>query len=108
MARRCELTGKEPQFGHNVSHSNRKTNRRFDPNLQKITFYSDALRGRIALRVSTRALRTVQKHGGLDPYLLATADAKLAPEGLRLKRRVRKALTGKRPAAPAAAAAAGE
>ena len=101
MARRCELTGKEPQFGHNVSHSNRKTNRRFDPNLQKITFYSDALRGRVALRVSTRALRTVQKHGGLDPFLLAMDDAKLAPEGLRLKRRVRKALSGKPRAAVA-------
>ena len=105
MARRCELTGKEPQFGHNVSHSNRKTNRRFDPNLQKITFYSDALRGRVALRVSTRVLRTVQKYGGLDPFLLATDDAKLAPEGQRLKRRVRKALTGKPSAAAAAAVA---
>jgi large subunit ribosomal protein L28 len=105
MARRCELTGKEPQFGHNVSHSNRKTNRRFDPNLQKITFYSDALRGRVGLRVSTRVLRTVQKYGGLDAFLLATDDAKLAPEGLRLKRRVRKALTGKpSSAAPAVAA----
>jgi large subunit ribosomal protein L28 len=76
MARRCELTGKEPQFGHNVSHSNRKTNRRFDPNLQKITFYSDALRGRVGLRVSTRVLRTVQKHGGLDAFLLATDDGR--------------------------------
>ena len=96
MARRCELTGKEPQFGHNVSHSNRKTNRRFDPNLQRVTFYSDALRSRIALRVCTRVLRTVQKYGGLDPYLLGTDDAKLAPEGLRLKRRVRKVLSGGR------------
>jgi large subunit ribosomal protein L28 len=105
MARRCELTGKEPQFGHNVSHSKRRTNRRFDPNLQKITFYSDALRGRVALRVSTRVLRTVQKYGGLDAFLLGTADAKLAPEGLRLKRRIRKVLTGK-PATPSATAAA--
>jgi large subunit ribosomal protein L28 len=95
MARRCELTGKEPLFGHNVSHSNRKTNRRFDPNLQKITFHSGALRRPVALRVSTRVLRTVQKKGGLDAYLVATDDARLAPEGLRLKRRVKKALTGK-------------
>ena len=56
MAKRCQLTGKAPMFGHNVSHSNRKTNRRFDPNLQKITFYSDALRQRIPLRVTTRVL----------------------------------------------------
>jgi large subunit ribosomal protein L28 len=92
MARRCALTGKEPIFGHNVSHSNRKTNRRFDPNLQKITFYSNALRCSIPLRVSTRALRTVQKKGGLDAYLIATDDAKLAPEGLRIKHKVKRVL----------------
>ena len=101
MARRCDLTGKEPMFGHNVSHSNRKTNRRFDPNLHKVTFYSDALRRRVALRVCTRVLRTVQKYGGLDPYLLKMDEAKLAPEGQRLKRRVHKALSGKKAAATA-------
>ena len=94
MARRCELTGKEPIFGHNVSHSNRKTNRRFDPNLQKITFYSDALCCRVPLRVSTRVLRTVQKKGGLDAYLVAEDDAKLAPKGLRIKHKVKRALAG--------------
>ena len=99
MARRCQLTGKEPQFGHNVSHSNRRTNRRFDPNLQKATLYSSALRRKISLRVTTRALRTVARAGGLDAYLLRTDDAKLAPEGLRLKRQVKKALAGKPQAA---------
>ena len=92
MARRCELTGKEPQFGHNVSHSNRKTNRRFVPNLQRVTLYSDTLRRKVPLRICTRALRSVQKGGGLDAYLLATADAKLAPEGLRLKHQLKRAL----------------
>ncbi len=95
MARRCNLTGTEPQFGHNGSHSNRRTNRRFDPNLQKTTLYSSALRRKISLRVTTRALRTVSRAGGLDAYLLGTDDAKLAPEGLRLKRQVKKALAGK-------------
>jgi large subunit ribosomal protein L28 len=94
VARRCELTGTEPQFGHNVAHSNTKTNRRFEPNLQKVTLYSDTLRRKVALRVTTRALRTVQRKGGLDAYLLATADAKLAVPGLRLKNRVRKVLSG--------------
>jgi len=92
MARRCQLTGKQTLFGHNVSHSNRKTNRRFDPNLQKATLYSDALRRPVALRVLTRALRTVSRAGGLDAYLLRTDDAKLAPEGQRLKRQVKRAL----------------
>jgi len=95
MARRCDLTGKETQFGHNVAHSNVKTNRRFAPNLQKVTLHSDALRGPVRLRVSTRALRSVQHNGGLDRFLMTTADAKLAEPGLRLKRKVRKALAGK-------------
>ena len=94
MARRCELTGTETRFGRNVSHSNAKTNRRFEPNIQRATLYSDALRRKISLRVTTRALRSVQRKGGLDVYLLATADAKLAPVGLKLKRRVRKTLAG--------------
>ena len=86
--------GKGPQSGHNVSHANNKTNRRFEPNLQKSTFFSDALRRKVALRVCTRALRTVSRDGGLDRYLLKTSDAKLAPEGLRLKHQVKKALAG--------------
>ena len=94
MARRCSLTGKEVQFGHNVSHSNRKTNRRFVPNIQKVSLQSEALGRSVPLRVSTRALRTVQKKGGLDAFLLGTDDLKLPPEALRLKRKVRKALSG--------------
>ena len=103
MARRCQLTGKGPQFGHNVSHSNRKTNRRFEPNLQKATLYSDTLSCRVPMRVCTRALRSVTRSGGLDAYLLRTADANLAPEALKLKRRVKKVLAG--PAVKAAPAA---
>ena len=100
MARRCQLTGTETKFGHNVSHSNRKTSRRFDPNLQRATLFSDALRRSVGLRVTTRALRSVTKGGGIDAYLLSVDDAKLAPEGLRLKRAVKRALRGKvRPSA---------
>ena len=92
MARRCELTGKETQFGHKVSHSNRRTNRRFCPNLQKVTLHSEALHRSVQLRVSTRALRSVQHNGGLDRFLLTTADANLAEPALQLKRKVKKAL----------------
>jgi large subunit ribosomal protein L28 len=94
MARRCELTGKETQFGHNVSHSNRRTNRRFCPNLQKVTLHSNALRRSVRLRVSVRALRSVQHNGGLDRFLLTTADANLAEPALRLKRKIKKTLVG--------------
>ncbi len=95
MARRCQITGSTTRFGHNVSHSNRKTSRRFDPNLQNATLHSDALRRKVVLRVTTRALRSVTKGGGLDAFLLSVADAKLAPEGLRLKRAIKRALRGR-------------
>ena len=94
MARQCDLLGTKPQFGHNVSHSNRRTKRRFNPNLQQVTFYSDALKHDVGLRVTTRAIRTVQKHGGLDRFLGDMDAAKLGPVGQRLKRRVHKAMGG--------------
>ena len=92
MARRCALTGKETQFGHNVSHSKRRTNRRFAPNIQSVSLHSEALDRWVTLRISTRALRTVVKKGGLDSFLLSTNDAKLPEQALRLKRRIRKRL----------------
>lgn len=95
MPRRCDLTGTGVQSGHNVAHSNRKTNRRFQPNVQRVTLRSEALGRAVPLRVTTRALRTVTKHGGLDAFLIATADAKLPPDAQRLKRRVQRALSGR-------------
>ena len=100
MARRCALTGKETQFGHNVSHSKRRTNRRFAPNIQSVSLHSEALGRSVSLRICTRALRTVLKKGGLDRFLLDTDNAKLPEQALRLKRRVQKSLSG-----PAAAKA---
>jgi large subunit ribosomal protein L28 len=102
MGRSCQLTGKKPQTGHNVSHSNRKTNRRFLPNIQKVSLASAALGRDVTLKVSTRALRTVVKKGGLDQFLLQTDDHKLPEEALRLKRRIKKQL-GKGGASAAAA-----
>ena len=92
MARICALTGKKVQSGHKVSHSNRKTNRKFLPNLQRVSLHSDALGRDVPLRISTRALRTVQKKGGIDAYLIQTPDAKLPQEALRLKRKIRRAI----------------
>jgi large subunit ribosomal protein L28 len=101
MARRCELTAKGSQFGHNVSHANNRTNRRFVPNLQKVTLYSDSMRQAVKLRISTRALRSVQHNGGLDPYLLSRHDHELAAEGLRLKRKIQKLLSAPKKASQA-------
>jgi large subunit ribosomal protein L28 len=94
MARRCDLTGKTVQAGNNVSHANNKTRRRFLPNLQAATLLSDGL-GTVRLRLSTRALRTIEHNGGLDAYLLGQNDSKLTGEGLALKRRLARALAKK-------------
>ncbi|HXM00537.1 MAG TPA: 50S ribosomal protein L28 [Rhizomicrobium sp.] len=90
MARRCELTGKGPQVGHNVSHANNKTKRVFRPNLQTISFASEALGNSYRLKVSMNALRTVDRNGGLDPYLLKAKDSSLSVKALRLKRLIAK------------------
>jgi large subunit ribosomal protein L28 len=87
MARRCAVTGKGVQVGNNVSHSNRKTKRRFLPNLQKTSLLSDSI-GAVRLRISTKAIRTIEFKGGLDAFLRTTPDRKLSPEIRRLKRRV--------------------
>ena len=98
MARRCGLTGKGVQTGNNVSHAHNKTRRRFLPNLQVTSVFSEALGQTVRLRISAHALRTIEHKGGLDAYLLDARDDVLAPEARRVKRRVRKALA-KRPAA---------
>ncbi|HUJ98670.1 MAG TPA: 50S ribosomal protein L28 [Stellaceae bacterium] len=88
MARRCIITGKGVQVGHNVSHANNKTKRRFLPNLQRTSLLSDALGGPVRVRLSTRGIRTVEHNGGIDAYLLGTPDSKLTAEARRLKHRI--------------------
>jgi large subunit ribosomal protein L28 len=90
MAWRCELTGKIRQIGHKVSHSNRKTKRRFMPNLLNVTMMSDALGRSVRLRVTANALKTVDHRGGLDAFLMAAKDADLSRRALELKRQVAK------------------
>jgi large subunit ribosomal protein L28 len=90
MSRRCELTGKGPQVGHKVSHSNIKTKRRFLPNLLNVTMISDALGRSVKLRVSATALKTVDHRGGLDAFLLKAKDGDLSEKALELKRQIRK------------------
>ena len=92
MSRRCELTGKSPQVGHKVSHSNIKTKRRFLPNLLNVTMISDALGRSVRLRVSANALKSVDHRGGLDTYLAKARDAELSPRALELKRQIAKKL----------------
>ena len=88
MSRICELTGKGRQIGHNVSHANNKTRRRFMSNLQVASVLSDVLGHTVRLRLTPRGVKTIEHNGGIDAYLLGTNDSKLSPEMKVLKRRV--------------------
>ena len=92
MARRCELTGKAVLSGHLVSHSNRKTKRRFLPNLCHVTLQSEALQRSVRLRIAAAALRTVEHRGGLDAFLAKAPASELSPGALALKREIAKKL----------------
>jgi large subunit ribosomal protein L28 len=94
MSRRCELTGKGPQVGHKVSHSNRKTKRRFLPNLLNVTLMSDALGRSFKLKVSAHAFKTVDHRGGLDAFLMKAKDDELSQRVLDLKREIKKKRVG--------------
>ena len=89
MSRRCEITGVGPMVGHNVSHSNIKTKRRFMPNLNAITVQSDALGQSFTLRITNAALRTLDYRGGLDAVLLKAKDELLSAKALKIKRQVK-------------------
>ena len=93
MSRRCDLTGKGPQTGHRVSHSNRKTKRRFLPNLLNVSMISDALGRSIKLRVSANAIKTVDHRGGLDAFLAKAKSEDLSPKMREIKREINKKQT---------------
>ncbi len=86
MSRECELTGTKPITGNNVSHSQRKTKRRFLPNLVNVTLHSEALDQNFKLRIAAKALRTVDKLGGLDSYLAKAKDDVLSDKARKIKR----------------------
>ena len=92
MSRKCDLTGKAFQTGHKVSHSNRKTKRRFLPNLVNVTLTSETLEQSVRLRISANALRTVDHRGGLDAFLAKAKEVDLSQKALELKRQLEKKL----------------
>ena len=92
MARRCDLTGKGVMTGNNVSHAHNRTRRRFLPNLQDVTVMSDILGSKYSMRVAARTLRTIEHKGGLDKYLLETANGKLTDEAQTIKRKIKKVI----------------
>jgi large subunit ribosomal protein L28 len=90
MSRRCELTGKGPMSGNNVSHAKNRTRRRFLPNLQDVTMMSDALGRSFKFRVSSAALRSVDHRGGLDAYMAKAKDDELSADALKVKKEIAK------------------
>tara|TARA_B100001250_G_scaffold292062_1_gene253704 strand:+ start:239 stop:514 length:276 start_codon:yes stop_codon:yes gene_type:complete len=85
---KCELTGKTFQTGNNVSHAKNRTKRRFMPNLQNISFISEILGQKIQLKVAASTIRTVEKKGGLDDFLLTTPNSKLPEKAKKLKKSI--------------------
>ena len=88
MSMKCDLTGKMYLNGNNVSHAKNRTKRRFLPNLQNISFLSEKLGKKIQLRVATSTIRTVEKKGGLDDFLINTPNSKLAQRAKKLKKSI--------------------
>ncbi|WP_149140944.1 50S ribosomal protein L28 [Gemmobacter caeruleus] len=91
MSRVCELSGKGPMVGNNISHANNKTKRRFLPNLNEVTLMSDVLGQSFKLRISAAALRTVDHRGGLDAFLAKAKDDELSDKALKIKKEIAKA-----------------
>ena len=90
MGHFCEVCEKGTMSGHKVSHSNRKTKRRFLPNLVNVTLTSDALNRSVRLRVSANGLRSVEHRGGLDAFLLKASDCELSRDALKVKKELAK------------------
>ena len=86
MTRRCELTGKMALSGNNVSHAKNRTKRRFLPNLNMVSLTSEKLEKTFKFRISAAALRTVDKKGGLDLFLLKADEKNLSSTALKVKK----------------------
>ena len=92
MTRRCELTGKGVMAGNNVSHAKNRTRRRFLPNLNNVSLLSEVLGRSFKFKISSAALRTVDRKGGLDSFLSKAKDDDLSPAALKVKRDIGKGL----------------
>ncbi len=92
MPAKCRITNKKLSIGNKVSHSNSKSKRAFRVNLQSVSLYSDALKNTVKLTIAASTIRTVEKNGGLDSYILNARAATLSSEAITLRKKIRKAL----------------
>lgn len=88
MARRCAVSGKGVLVGNNVSHANNKSRRRYLPNLQHRRLYSETLKQQFRVRLTVAAMRTIDKHGGLDGFLVDSTRADLPSDLARVQERI--------------------
>jgi len=90
MSKVCQISGVGVASGNNVSHSHRKTKKKFNPNLQSVTLKSDVLDQNFKMRIAVKTLRSIDAKGGLDDYLLAASSRKLTVEAGKIKSKVKK------------------
>ena len=95
MSRKCDLLGVGPVTGHTVSHSNRKTKRRFLPNLNNLSFKSEALGVKLNFRIAASTLRTVNKYGDIDSFLVNYRFQNLSDLAKKFRNKVKKSLDKK-------------
>ncbi len=89
---RCELTGKKPVVKNLVSHSNIKTKSRAFPNVQFRSFYSSCLKRSFRLKVAASTVRSIDKSGGIDNFLMKCSKNNLSPFALKLRKNMEKKL----------------
>ena len=92
MTKKCDLTGKHSMTGNNVSHANNKTKRKFFPNLQSVSLYSEQLESKLSFKVAASTLRTVEKSGGIDKFLLKSNSKKLSGLAKKYRKNILKKL----------------
>ena len=89
MSKQCELTGVKISLGNNVSHAHNKTKRSFTPNLQKKSIYSDILNQMVRLKISTKAIKSIESAGGFDKYIISIPNNKLSIKALKFKKAIK-------------------
>ena len=89
MSKQCELTGVKISLGNNVSHAHNKTKRSFIPNLQKKSIYSDILNQMVRLKISTKAIKSIESAGGFDKYIISIPNNKLSIKALKFKKAIK-------------------
>ena len=88
MSKKCDILGTGVQSGNNVSHANNKTRRRFMPNLQVVSLFSEVLNKVFKLKVCSKTLRSIEHNGGLDAFLTTTSNTKLTEEAKQIKKSI--------------------